>query len=246
MIASPQLENGYTRIANEIMDALILFHISGQELRVVLLLLRKTYGYHKKESDMPLSEIVLKLSISKERASKIVGCLQLSKIITVVKKDNGMAKTYCFNKDYKEWVGLSKKTTVVKKDNKPLSKKTTQHEFTFSIKENKEKGEKQNGLSKKITVEIPNFVDAFLWDGFKQFRKEIKKPLTPTAEKMALKKLTELDAQGFDCNIIIKRSIENGWQGLFPKDEDKKPKQQPKSERERFEEQERRITELTS
>ena len=113
---------------------------------------------------------------------------------------------------------------------------------------------KNEKLSKKIIFAqnelkkpLPEFLDPDLWEDFRQLRKEIKKPLTPTAEKMALKKLIGLHAENYDCNRIISRSIENSWQGLFPKDDDKKPKvSQVKTQAERAAEQQRKVLEAIS
>jgi len=41
-MANPQIEDGYTRIANEILENLIAFDLSGQEVRVALFVIRKT------------------------------------------------------------------------------------------------------------------------------------------------------------------------------------------------------------
>jgi len=47
-MANPQIENGYTRIANETMDALAKIRIPGQARQVLDFILRKTYGWNKK------------------------------------------------------------------------------------------------------------------------------------------------------------------------------------------------------
>lgn len=56
-MASPQTEDGYTAIANEIMEALIAAELSGQEFRIALLVIRKTYGFKKKEDAISLSQM---------------------------------------------------------------------------------------------------------------------------------------------------------------------------------------------
>jgi phage replication O-like protein O len=53
---SPQLENGYTRIANELLDALIRYRIPGEERQVLDVIIRKTYAYGKKEDRISLSQ----------------------------------------------------------------------------------------------------------------------------------------------------------------------------------------------
>ncbi|WP_374993057.1 replication protein, partial [Burkholderia multivorans] len=52
MKPSPQIEDGYTRIANELYEAILGFGFTQRQLLVLLTVLRKTYGYGKKEDDM--------------------------------------------------------------------------------------------------------------------------------------------------------------------------------------------------
>lgn len=47
-MSTPQLEDGYVRIANELLDAILAFDFSKRELNVVFAVIRKTYGYQKK------------------------------------------------------------------------------------------------------------------------------------------------------------------------------------------------------
>lgn len=51
------------------------------------------------------------------------------------------------------------------------------------------------------------------WADWISFRKEIKKPLTPTAIKMQLKLLASW--REIDAIASIEQSVRNGWQGLF-------------------------------
>lgn len=137
-MANPQLENGHTRIANEILEALIAANLSGQEMSAALFVIRKTYGFGKKEDYISLSQFQTALNISKTRASQIVNSLQLKKILTVKENINGLTKKYIFNKYLKEWdIPLRKTVTVKEKRNnrssiskKPLRKTLTTKEKT--------------------------------------------------------------------------------------------------------------------
>ena len=44
-MANPQIENGYTAIANEILDHLYKQSLNGTELKVVMCILRYTFGF---------------------------------------------------------------------------------------------------------------------------------------------------------------------------------------------------------
>lgn len=122
MSDSPQVENGYTRIADEIMEALIRYRIPGEQMQCLLLIIRKTYGFNKVWDTISNSQFVEFTKLNKSNVCRAIRLL-IDKNI-VVKKDNGYISSYCFNKKYQTWKVLSKKITVVKKDNKVLSKKT--------------------------------------------------------------------------------------------------------------------------
>lgn len=62
-MASPQKENGHAQIANEILEALARTPLPGTELRLVLHVLRKTYGYGKKKDWISISQFAEALHI---------------------------------------------------------------------------------------------------------------------------------------------------------------------------------------
>lgn len=120
-MANPQKENGYTAIANEIMDALARIRIAGEHRQVLDVILRKTYGYQKKEDAIALSQFHEKTGIKKPSICRALKALLKMKIISE-KANNSVAKIYCFNKDFDEWVPLAKKLTISEKANKSLPK----------------------------------------------------------------------------------------------------------------------------
>ena len=141
-MASPQTKNGYTKIANEILDALCSIRIPGEARQCLDVVLRKTYGFQKKIDAIPLSQFCTVTGLKKPNV-----CRSLRKLINmniiVVEKDNANTTKYLFNKDFETWttlskrITLSKKTTlskritnVIKKDNESLSKKIHSKENT--------------------------------------------------------------------------------------------------------------------
>jgi len=127
----PHLENGYTRIATELLDALISYRIAGEQMQCLLFIIRKTYGYGKKRDNIALSQFVIATGMKKPAVCRALKGLEEKNII-VIKKDNKTSLNYGINKYYKKWKSLSKKITLTKKiisvdkkDNLPLSKKST-------------------------------------------------------------------------------------------------------------------------
>lgn len=114
MMVNPQKENGYTPIANEIMEALIKYRIPGQQMQCLLLIIRKTYGFRKKVDIIALSQFVKYTKLKRQHAFRALKELE-NKNIIVTKFDYKGGKTYRFNKNYSQWKVYPKKVTVTKK-----------------------------------------------------------------------------------------------------------------------------------
>jgi len=140
-MASPQLENGFTSVANEIIDALGRIRIRGEAIQVLWVIFRKTYGWHKLTDDISLSQFVEATGINKRNVSRAIRILRDMNLIIIQKDNESLSKkitdtvNYRFNKDFETWKPLSKKITlskkiicVIQKDNFPLSKKTNTKE----------------------------------------------------------------------------------------------------------------------
>lgn len=132
-MANPQREDGHVDIANEIVEHLARYRLSGQEWQVIWVILRKTWGWHKKKDRLSLGYIA-KMTLMKRPA--VVRAM--NKLISkgVIKKDNSYINIYMFNKDYETWKSVIKKDTtckvlskkitgVIKKDNRSVIKKDT-------------------------------------------------------------------------------------------------------------------------
>jgi len=117
---TPQKENGYTAIANELMEALAKYRIPGEQMQCLLFIIRKTYGYNKKDDMISNSQFVKGTGLKKGNVSRAVNSLVEKRV--VIKTDNYRIPTYRFNKDYRLWRLLSKKQPVIKSDKRLLSK----------------------------------------------------------------------------------------------------------------------------
>jgi|GEM_PF-1693394 len=109
--ANPQLEDGYLMIANEIVDALMRFNFPAYHMRVLWAILRKTYGYKKKEDWIAQSQIIEMTGLKKQHISRTLKELVARNIVT-----RSGYKT-AFNKDYQGWTGLPNRVTVTQRGN---------------------------------------------------------------------------------------------------------------------------------
>jgi phage replication O-like protein O len=113
-MASPQLENGYTKIANEIIEHLLLVPLSGTELGVCLFIIRKCYGYKKKQDHISLSQFQKALNKSRQSIVKALQSLQEYQIIQLLQRGNSKCNSnlYMFFKDYDQWKLVNKPLLV--------------------------------------------------------------------------------------------------------------------------------------
>ncbi|WP_321951917.1 replication protein [Paraburkholderia bannensis] len=107
---SPQLEDGFTRIANELFEAILRFGFTQRQLLILLSIVRKTYGFGKKEDDMSASQIALMCSMHRPHVSTVLGELERMKVITKSAGRYGMV--IGLNKKHASWLPLERATKV--------------------------------------------------------------------------------------------------------------------------------------
>ena len=116
-MANPQKENGYTAIANEILDHLVLPGINGSEYRTVLFVLRKTYGFNKKQDRISLSQFE-KATLMKR--SHVVTTIKELVHKSILVKQNSL---YSINKNWESWV-VHKRVPSPQKHTKVVHKRS--------------------------------------------------------------------------------------------------------------------------
>ena len=110
---SPQLENGHFRIANEIAEALAQINLSSYQSRLLWAVLRKTYGFNKKDDWISNSQLVESTGLRKQHISRAKREL-FDRNILVTNRGNKIA----FNKLHKSWKELPKGVTSHKVTNR--------------------------------------------------------------------------------------------------------------------------------
>lgn len=103
-MANPQKENGFTPIANEIMEAIQCFQFTQNQFKVLLSLWRNTYGWQRKECEFSLTYIEKTTNLDRKRASATLQSLIEAKVINEIERGSASkTKVVSFNKNYKEW-----------------------------------------------------------------------------------------------------------------------------------------------
>lgn len=101
---SPQKENGYTPMANEILDALAKTDLTSSESRILRVVWRKTYGWNKKEDKISLSQFQALTGLSRQMVCHAIKSLVKRGLLGSQTSLTRETTTYWFIKHYKKWL----------------------------------------------------------------------------------------------------------------------------------------------
>lgn len=102
MESTPQLEDGYTRIANELVEAMARGCPGFTEGQIIFCILRKTYGWNKKSDKISISQLVEMTGKSRRMIIYALQNLEAKKMITVVRSFQHINEI-TLNKNHAEW-----------------------------------------------------------------------------------------------------------------------------------------------
>lgn len=239
------LDDGFTRIANELLEAVMRAGLSQHQLLVFMAVMRKTYGFNKK-SDW----------VSNEQLSELTGILphKCSAAKSVLVKRGILTQTgrvIGINKAVSEWSSLPVKGT----EKKPYLKKVTlpesgkkslpesgnayyPNQVNTKDKHTKDNKDNINNPPKSpravsfdaSAVQLPDWLSAEIWSSWVAYRRDLKKPIkSQQTVTQAINLLDRCRLNGYSPEEIINQSIANGWQGLFePKGARPQRRQEPR------------------
>ena len=93
------LENNFTQVPNEILDNLAKTHLSPNEWKIVILVIRKTYGWHKPDDWIALGQIEKHTGITRSNVCRYIKSLVRRNIL--VRPDYMQVR---LNEDYSQWL----------------------------------------------------------------------------------------------------------------------------------------------
>lgn len=102
-IFKADIEDGYTKIANLILEALAIANLSGIQKGICLFLLRRTYGWGIKEDSITLNEFAQACGSSDSYISKQIKQLIKWQVIIRTNYQPGKTPTYTFNTRVAQW-----------------------------------------------------------------------------------------------------------------------------------------------
>ncbi|HBV2269822.1 TPA: replication protein [Klebsiella pneumoniae] len=244
------LDDGFTRIANELLEAVMHAGLSQHQLLVFMAVMRKTYGFNKK-SDW----------VSNEQLSELTGILphKCSAAKSVLVKRGILTQTgrvIGINKTVSEWSSLPVKGTekepYLKKVTLPESGKKSlpesgnayyPNQVNTKDKHTKDNKDNINNPPKSpravsfdaSAVQLPDWLSAEIWSSWVAYRRDLKKPIkSQQTVTQAINLLDRCRLNGYSPEEIINQSIANGWQGLFEPKGAKQPSRAPSRVSENF------------
>lgn len=99
-----QLEDGYTRIANELLEHVPRFKFNGTQLRIVLIVWRYTFGFNRKDHELSIGFISKATGLSYKSVEKELKNLIEQKVLFVSKQSTKTrSRKIGMNKYYTDW-----------------------------------------------------------------------------------------------------------------------------------------------
>jgi phage replication O-like protein O len=164
-MANVQLENGYTRIANELLDVVIKTLSNATHLKIVLVCWRYLYGFQRKQAELSESFIARATGISKRYISQELKVLINAKVIIVIKESTYTSpRILSFNKNYDEWEYRTTVPQVNQNSTVEPEQGTTVEQLLNTTGEqlfHQEKKTLNKTIKKDLSLEIENFRHKF-------------------------------------------------------------------------------------
>ncbi|EPH7306914.1 TPA: replication protein [Klebsiella pneumoniae] len=244
------LDDGFTRIANELLEAVMHAGLSQHQLLVFMAVMRKTYGFNKKSDWVSNEQISMLTGILPHKCSAAKSALVKRGILTQTGRVIGI------NKAVSEWSPLPVKGT----EKKPYLKKVTlpesgkkslpesgnayyPNQVNTKDKHTKDNKDNINNPPKSpravsfdaSAVQLPDWLSAEIWSSWVAYRRDLKKPIkSQQTVTQAINLLDRCRLNGYSPEEIINQSIANGWQGLFEPKGAKQPSRAPSRVSENF------------
>lgn len=234
-MANPQKEEGYTPIANELLEAIIKTSLTACDIKVLLLVMRKTYGWNKKEDKISLTQFQQATGFSRQSICKSIKTLVKRSLLGSKRSFTTEVVTYWLAKDYHKWdtsqLAFTSKAQLTRASQIPYKQLVNQG---LPTKDNITKDNIKKRLDNEKFTHLTNKVFSKTFDSYLYMRKTKKKEATFHAQELVLKKLHQFSLE--TAIKMLENSICNSWTDVYPlKTEIKQEKSHAETMRERLE-----------
>lgn len=218
------LDDGYTRIANELLEAIAGADLTARQIKLMLAYVRKTYGFNKKVDRIADEQVAQITGLSRQNVNKAkkellsMNCLFMDgNRIGVNKEVSAWQFSKCLQ--VSNFVSKSETLSVSNLETNEVSSLETHKRHT--LKTNKDTitpivPKSKNQAFEPTEIDTPDWLNRDAWLEWVQYRRQSKKPIkTEITVTKAFNLLKECFDEGYDPAEVINTSIANGYQGLF-------------------------------
>ncbi|WP_205168805.1 replication protein [Burkholderia sp. LMG 13014] len=103
---SAQAEERYTRVPHSVLEALALADFGKRHYKILMVLMRQTYGYDKAADEISLTQFHDKTGVLPPHISAAIG--ELIDMQVLVKSPGRYAASLSINKDFDQWIGKAR------------------------------------------------------------------------------------------------------------------------------------------
>ena len=104
-MAKPQLQNGYTPIANELLEKVYQLKLNGTQFKIIMCIWRFTYGFSRKEHELSESFISSAIDTDKRQVRRELNNLIKLNVLVVTREATFTStRKIKFNKYYTKWL----------------------------------------------------------------------------------------------------------------------------------------------
>ncbi len=109
-MANVQKENGFTAIANELLETILKCNFTLRELKIVLTVIRYTDGFNRKEANLSSRFISEATTIKPNHVFAVTKELLNKNVLINRTEQKGVIRRYQLNKNYDTWLSKSRKS----------------------------------------------------------------------------------------------------------------------------------------
>ncbi|HUW33214.1 MAG TPA: replication protein [Planctomycetota bacterium] len=103
-MASPQCENGFLKLAHELVRVFIRARVSGRVKDAVLAVAERTWGYGLTDAVIPTATLASDMGMATNDARRVLGQAAALNMIVKVERGSSSAPRWRVNKDYETWL----------------------------------------------------------------------------------------------------------------------------------------------
>ncbi|MBP1925851.1 phage replication O-like protein O [Sedimentibacter acidaminivorans] len=185
-----QLENGFTRIANEILDNIAKLKLSSTQHSIIYVIWRYTYGFNRKEHIISLSFLAKAIDTDKRNIQRELKRLENRQIIRQTL--NGQQRIIAFNKNYNQWDKFNGEITNGELTNGEITNSTDGEITNSTDGEITNQERKKENIKENSTSNLINDLFEELWKLYpnKKGKSTVSKKSKQVIYKIGIDKMT--------------------------------------------------------